>query len=74
MSIGGWAWKASTAEIGNTNGSPGDIYWNTAMTPLGTSGSKYAVLGWVRLTQSNAERTNNVLDTDYMEMRVPVSG
>jgi hypothetical protein len=71
---GGWAYKTSADEIGNTNGRPGDVYWNTAMTPQGTSGSRYAVLGWVRLTQSNAGRTNNTLDVDYMEMRVPVSG
>jgi hypothetical protein len=70
----GSAWISSTAQIADIAGVPGDVYWNMAMTPLGTSGSKTAVLGWVRLTESNAGRTNNTLDVDYMEMRVPVSG
>jgi hypothetical protein len=72
--MAGTAWVTSESQIADINGSPGDVYWNMAMTPQGTSGSRYAVLGWVRLTESNAGRTNNVLDTDYMAMRVPVSG
>jgi hypothetical protein len=72
--MGGLGHLTSASQIANINGAPGDIYWNMAMTPQGTSGSKTAVLGWVRLTQSNAGRTNNTLDVDYMEMRVPVSG
>jgi hypothetical protein len=71
--MGGLGHLTSASQIANIKGAPGDIYWNMAMTPQG-SGSKYAVLGWVRLTHSNPERTNNTLDVDYMEMRVPVSG
>jgi len=45
--------------------SVGDIVYNTAPTIQGVGGSKYAVLGWYRMTTGTA----HVLNTDWTELR-----
>lgn len=66
----GMGWLTSESEIANINGAPGDFYWNMGAYAAGST----VVLGWKRLTQSNAERTNNTLNVDYVEVRVTTSG
>jgi hypothetical protein len=44
----------------------GDIAHNASPIPYGSSPNKYTVRGWLRLTSG----TNNVLNTDWAEMRV----
>ena len=45
--------------------STGERVFNTTQSEVGTIGNKYIVTGWARITTGN----NNVLNTDWVEMR-----
>jgi hypothetical protein len=46
----------------------GHRVWSDSPAPVGTAGSRYLVLGWMRLTTGDS----HVLNTDWAEIRTPV--
>lgn len=69
----GQSWECgSFAELQNITGwGRGSVAWNINPQILGTPGSRYVVIGWKRLTDSNANNSNHQLGVDWVEMRCP---
>jgi parallel beta-helix repeat protein len=45
----------------------GDFCWNSSPVETGSQGSKYVIVGWLRVTNGS----NHVANSDWLEMRVP---
>lgn len=71
---GGLVYFADSREafIQQKGKSRGSLWLNHNVTVLGSPGNRYVIMGWQRLTDDDG--TNNVLNVDYVELRVPVGG
>lgn len=68
----GVAWRTPANIAGSDiDWRAGDIAWNLSIHQTVSGGR--AIIGWVRLTDSNAGRSNNVLGVDYLPMYVETS-
>lgn len=67
----GVAWIGTPAGMAEIDGRPGDVYWNLSIHATVSGGR--ALIGWVRLTASNAAKSNNTPGVDYLPMYVETS-